>query len=916
MATKIKRCLYIGLGGTGMNSLLHVKKMFIDTYGEVPPMIGFLGVDTDRGAYNKTLLAKSGEAVSLSPNEQMRIIVEDARPIYEQNKDAFSWLPSSALYGLTSMKLGAGQLRTNGRFAFTVNARDVRRKISDALNRIQSNKYVDNDRYELLSADVEIFLVFSVCGGTGCGTFLNMAATVRELAPQCKLMGFAVLPHVFRAMARSGMSKVMPNAFGALMDLDYLMHLSLDQKPVALKSLKGDEMLIKERPFNSVVFVDNANANNDVYNHVDQLTELISLGLVTAAGELSSASASVGDNLEKNIREGTMKVANKRAWVAGMGACEILYRSGDLSRIYSIKAAKYLIEQMINSCTDIDAIVNAWIDSEEVHIRENNNNDHVIDFMLSPNPKHELEINEKANPRPEVDEYLRVEAGKDEKISERITDLTTRVNEQLDILISKHINKECGVDAVEKIILGIQAQVEIFLKEMHQEKDELIDTLPGKETNLKNAIEDLKEAAGRVFKFKVKDRVEDVCDAAKIVARQKREIKRRQAAITFYNSLKTRLNEKLYRVTDIKKKLDSVYKMLTDQLASLQNSIGQGTRSFQIDLAQNVANNISVTKSEVLVSDFALKVKGITDGIGAFVEKDTEAIKALMLDYTANLHTARKWASRTIDDMLESLSYEDFNNLINRAIRKSLPVLPYDYNGLFPDENPQDGYFIGVPDKSTCRLTKDLFKNLVSDNADVDVVSIGSTDRIIIYRQLGVLPVYAIKAVKEYQREYENGAAANLYHFDNDLYTRMQREKFSIFPTATNDEDEMLSIWIWGLIRGLIKNEGGKYYFKSEALGDILDDYWEPLGTPYRDEAFETFCRNRQSVMAEYPKIIQEIEAKEGSEAIAELKEDVKAHYMEKYSQLNLTRDRLREKGYEKIQALMRRELEYVRNNF
>ena len=36
MATKIKRCLYVGLGGTGMNALLHTKKMFIETYGEVP----------------------------------------------------------------------------------------------------------------------------------------------------------------------------------------------------------------------------------------------------------------------------------------------------------------------------------------------------------------------------------------------------------------------------------------------------------------------------------------------------------------------------------------------------------------------------------------------------------------------------------------------------------------------------------------------------------------------------------------------------------------------------------------------------------------------------------------------------------------------------------------------------------------
>ena len=57
MATKIKRSLYVGLGGTGMNALLHTKKMFIDTYGEVPPMIGFLGIDTDGGAYKKAILS-------------------------------------------------------------------------------------------------------------------------------------------------------------------------------------------------------------------------------------------------------------------------------------------------------------------------------------------------------------------------------------------------------------------------------------------------------------------------------------------------------------------------------------------------------------------------------------------------------------------------------------------------------------------------------------------------------------------------------------------------------------------------------------------------------------------------------------------------------------------------------------------
>ena len=88
MATKIKRCLYVGLGGTGMNALLHTKKMFVETYGEVPPMIGFLGIDTDGDAYKKELPSKYGP-VSLAPNEQTPIQVEDAQAAYMTSKPHF-----------------------------------------------------------------------------------------------------------------------------------------------------------------------------------------------------------------------------------------------------------------------------------------------------------------------------------------------------------------------------------------------------------------------------------------------------------------------------------------------------------------------------------------------------------------------------------------------------------------------------------------------------------------------------------------------------------------------------------------------------------------------------------------------------------------------------------------------------------
>ena len=372
MGSKIKRCLYVGMGGTGMNALLHTKKMFVDTYGEVPPMIGFMGIDTDGNQYKKTLPSTTGEEISLLPNEQLPIYVRDARPIYDVNKEYFSWVPERNLYALTSMHQGAGQVRTNGRFAFTVNYENVAHKVRSILNQITNASIINNDKYELLGVDTEIHMIFSVCGGTGCGTFLNMAYLLRKEAPNCKLTGYAVLPDVFKSMANHAMAKVAPNAYGAIQDLDYLMHMGIGSNPIKLEYIK-DEYEIRERPFNSVVFIDNKNENMDSYTHIDELTEMISLALVTSAGELSNASASVSDNLEKNIAEGSMDIENKKAWAAGMGVCEILYKSSSISKIYSIKAAKSLIERLQNSCEDIDVIVNSWIDSEKVNIRENNN---------------------------------------------------------------------------------------------------------------------------------------------------------------------------------------------------------------------------------------------------------------------------------------------------------------------------------------------------------------------------------------------------------------------------------------------------------------------------------------------------------------------------------------------------------------
>ena len=120
MAIELRRCLYIGLGGTGMSALLHTKKMFAETYnGDVPPMIGFLGIDTDGGAYTKSLDSKYGP-ISLGENEKCSIVSNEAKDIYLRQKEKFSWMPKENENAIVAMHIGAGQVRTNGRLAFVI----------------------------------------------------------------------------------------------------------------------------------------------------------------------------------------------------------------------------------------------------------------------------------------------------------------------------------------------------------------------------------------------------------------------------------------------------------------------------------------------------------------------------------------------------------------------------------------------------------------------------------------------------------------------------------------------------------------------------------------------------------------------------------------------------------------------------
>ncbi len=921
MATKIRRCLYIGLGGTGMKALLHTKKMFIDTYGEVPPMIGFLGIDTDGGEYTKSVKSRRGDDVKLTPNEQLQLVAPGAVDFYLNNKPDFTWVPQCTVNAIAMLRgEGAGGVRSNGRVAFTINKNRVSQEVASKINDITNANIITNDKYALLANGLpEIHMVFSICGGTGCGSFINMAYLLKELNPNYKVTGYAVLPGVFKNLPAC--AHVMPNTYGALVDLDYLMHQGIGNQPVEIKYI-GNKYEASERPFTNVLFIDSDNAANDHIDDVDSLTEMTSLALITAAGELSVANASVGDNFSVMISMDTLNIENKKAWAGGMGACEILYRGDTLADIYNMKAAQHIIARLFNSCDDANVIANAWIDSAEVQIRENNGRDNVTDFIGAKGGKFDLTIDNMDNPRPEVDANIERNKISAEDSTQKIKTLLERSRTELRKLLVKHINSECGVSTAQNIIEELKSQIGICLKEMYEEKE----ALAGKVAASMNKIESLSKDISETTSFFRRGARKEMCNELAAVVKTHnailRDIQRHEGAITFYNSMLVTLDESADRIQNIAEKLKNVRLNLTEKINRLQVSTANSGSIFQLNLAEEDAKNIVVKAEDIIISEFIDSLGG--NKLYDFGDEiPADEIEKQILAHTAKFKGANVYRNKGVEDVLRSI-YEknpaELKRIIEVAYRKSMPLFQYDHRGRAPKQNMIEMIYVGVENQGSSILKQDdMFKNCIPATDGLNVTrnvafaSVGMKDKIIIYHQVGVVPVYALIDIYNYKQSYvQSYNQPEGHHFDDDMRVRMEHESFDIFPKKRYDDNNMIDYWVRGFIFGLIKNENGKYMMKSKSLGNALDGYWVSLGSAYRNEAFDDFKRKEVSVIRDFaPHFVNEINSR-GDDAIKALIADVKENYYAAYSQIKLDRKTLDSHGYEKVKDLVEQELRHI----
>lgn len=222
----MRSAIILGLGGTGLEVMMMVRRMIVERYGSLNelPIIAFLHLDTDaKEIADLTPSSILGEDISLSRTErvtlQMPAIVDGGTAYLSQHPMVREWFPSN-LRIEHDFSLGAGAVRAFGRLAFSENAQRIELALNECAKRVNadSNRRHVAERGSPVDPGIDVYVVCSLLGGTGSGTFLDAAYLARSV-----VQGYSSTIQILGFLIVGGGSSVespnLANCYGALKEL-------------------------------------------------------------------------------------------------------------------------------------------------------------------------------------------------------------------------------------------------------------------------------------------------------------------------------------------------------------------------------------------------------------------------------------------------------------------------------------------------------------------------------------------------------------------------------------------------------------------------------------------------------------------------------------------------------------------------
>ncbi|MCQ2258724.1 MAG: tubulin-like doman-containing protein [Bacteroidaceae bacterium] len=922
MAIKLKKTLYVGLGGTGVSTLLKVKKCFVDSYGEVPPMIGFLAIDTDGAASNKSVTSNRGEIIELDPAELLVCTVRGALGVYNANPKTYDWVPSKNVDKLSSIQGGgAGQVRSNGRFIAYYNNQGIKSNIQAVVTKIhqlipQGSKYEVDTNIGGVEYPANVNVFASIAGGTGSGMLVDVLSIIRDALNQnaqaFKLYPWIVLPEVFRAMNQGpSMANVLYNSYGALRTLDYIMHYDPKTPAINFGYSKVNEPL-----FDYAYIINNMNQAGVSFNTLDDLIDVVAKSAFLPANKMGDDLASPFDNIVAQKMGGTYDILNKKAWAASASSAELIYDSQAVGRAIAYTTITQLCESMLQSPADGSTDANAFFDDQNVMIRENNGRDDVINALLSPAPIYSLQIDENTTEF-DINSYIENNCGQTQletSLKDALEKKLATTNSYFEKYISEIMSRPQGkVDAALKFMSSLSDIITICKGEMEEEGQNYraLNSVPAQWGAMLNAVKvkGIKSIFGKSID---EEAVEILQNKLVEVVMNRREEIRRSWAIKFYTSFEDTIKKKLQKVESLKAILIQIGKDNTRKLLAEQHESSSKSK-FQIFLHEDDVMKASQHSiDDVVKTNFMQFLNG---GVSPWLGQSQEYVENKLWSFAKESPSVKLAVNTNIDDILSNLPEEKVKSYLEHLKVLAAPLWTYNTQG-FNNTNLQLDRFVivGVGNRNTSVLSQNkAFNTYFDTNGNkTSFASTNQNDRVYVLVVEDLLPIYAVNNFSSYQRDYEDKIARGFMmanYLDEKLNNRMNSENFNIIPAI--ETDDVLQYWVWGFVFDYIHYDtaDNQYWIRSKSRGDALRKYRFNL-SHQRDVAFDIFKSER--LYKEVEDGLNRQIAKNGRQPIEDKIADIKAEdsYMERCAQLSpLESSNLTEPNFKAVRDLLAQEI-------
>ncbi|MFV8755342.1 tubulin-like doman-containing protein [Nannocystaceae bacterium ST9] len=268
MPGEVTPTLFVGLGGSGGRAIGRIAKR-LRAHGDFElqwrNLVRFLAIDTNDadlarlrkgtseiGKVDETVLISDFDKVAYSKLRRGESFADADQYFTQWVHDWYQFREESGA--------GAGQIRIESRLSFfrSIESGDLISKLASLVHDLRSHTHGMRQQ----SAAIQVFVYFSVAGGTGSGGFLPFAYLLRDILAErsARLVGFAILPEAFDSVVGMNRDGVYANGYAALKELEHLMKLDtqypIDEMTFHYDPRNKHKTQVERRPYDLVYVVD------------------------------------------------------------------------------------------------------------------------------------------------------------------------------------------------------------------------------------------------------------------------------------------------------------------------------------------------------------------------------------------------------------------------------------------------------------------------------------------------------------------------------------------------------------------------------------------------------------------------------------------------------------------------------------